>query len=217
MTQAAPRRKVNGDAAIRPMRSGIKCSCRPLLLSASKSSGSGRLAADFVSAWLSRGVRARSPLPMFRRVSQGLFGFRKSNLSALSPGVRIPSTLYSRLVEAVAAVVRTTLDEGAFSGIDFDETDLARGLIGRPFYLRLAMGNTAPRGIGKLIGEAHLILTHHYRCEQRKSCEEKAEMIERNCRLAERFALEGTMRIVGPDNMAGFVGQPSLSRAMQGC
>ena len=56
MTQAAPRRNVNGEAAIRPMRSGIKCSWRPTLLAASRSSGSGRLATGLVSAWLSRGV-----------------------------------------------------------------------------------------------------------------------------------------------------------------
>jgi hypothetical protein len=41
MTQADPRRKANGEAAIRPMRSGIRCSCRPLLLANTVATGSG--------------------------------------------------------------------------------------------------------------------------------------------------------------------------------
>src|SRR5580700_8568551 len=129
MTHAAPRRKVNGEAAIRPMRKGIKSSWRPTLLAASSSSGSGRLAGGFVSAWLSRGVRSRNPLPMSRRFSQGLLAFRKSNAPALSPGVRTPSAPSPPLVEGVVVSVRTNFDAVVFPAFDFAATDLARGLI----------------------------------------------------------------------------------------
>lgn len=42
ITQAEPRRKVNGEAAMRPMRSGTRCACLPLLLAVRSLSGSGR-------------------------------------------------------------------------------------------------------------------------------------------------------------------------------
>jgi hypothetical protein len=90
---------------------------------------------------------------MLRRFSQGLLAFRKSNLAVLSPGARSPSTPYSLLVAAVVVIVRTNLDEVVFVGLDFFATDLRRGLIGRPFYLQLAMGSTAPPGIRGLNGE----------------------------------------------------------------
>src|SRR5271169_2863681 len=134
MTQAEPRRKANGEAAMRPMRNGMRSSCRPTLLAASRSSGSGRLTTGFESAWLSRGVRSRSPFPMSRRFGQVLLAFRKSNLPALSPGVRTPSTTpYPLLVEAVVVMVRTNLD-AVVSAFDLAATDLARGLIDTPFY-----------------------------------------------------------------------------------
>jgi hypothetical protein len=50
MTQADPRRKANGEAAIRPMRSGIRCSCLPLLLANTVATGSGRFFGGLHSA-----------------------------------------------------------------------------------------------------------------------------------------------------------------------
>jgi hypothetical protein len=44
------------------------------------------------------------------------------------------------MVEAIVLTGRTTLDEPGFSAFDFDGTDLARGLICRPFYLQLNKG-----------------------------------------------------------------------------
>src|SRR5664279_2515888 len=140
ITHAAPRRNVNGEAAIRPVRNGIKSSWRPTLLAASRSSGSGRLATGLLSAWLSRGARLRSPLPIFRRFSQGLLGSRKSNSLDRSPGVRSPSTPFSLLVKAVVVIVRTVLSELVFFAFDFAATAFARGLIGKPFVLQLVSG-----------------------------------------------------------------------------
>src|SRR5580658_1871164 len=75
ITHAEPRKKAKGEQAMRPMRSGISCFCRPLLLAMTVLMGSGRFFDGDHSAWTSRGIDVRSFLPSARRCSQDK-GFR---------------------------------------------------------------------------------------------------------------------------------------------
>jgi len=79
MTHADPRRKANGEAAMRPIRRGTNCACLPLLLSASSFKGSVRFFPGFHSACDSRGTVPRSALPSARRCSHETILLPKSN------------------------------------------------------------------------------------------------------------------------------------------
>ena len=71
ITHADPRRKGNGEDAMRPMRRGIRCACRPALLLANNFSGSGRVFPGVYLACDSIGTFWRSALPSALRQSAG--------------------------------------------------------------------------------------------------------------------------------------------------
>ena len=82
ITQAEPRRKVNGDAAMRPMRNGMRSFCLPLLFSAMSFNGSGRSFEGIHSAWDSRGTVRRKSLPSACRFCHGTTLWPKSLLGS---------------------------------------------------------------------------------------------------------------------------------------
>ena len=67
MTIAEPRRKANGDAAMRPWRIGTSSGMRDLACCSSSEIGSGRLGAGFHAPCPERGTMARNPFPAARR------------------------------------------------------------------------------------------------------------------------------------------------------
>jgi hypothetical protein len=71
ITQAETRRKVNGEAAMRAMRNGMRSLFLPLLFSAMSFNGSGRSFEGIHSAWDSRGTVRRKSLPSACRFCHG--------------------------------------------------------------------------------------------------------------------------------------------------
>jgi len=77
MIFAAPRKKVNGEAIIRPCRIGTRSGSRAASCACSNATGSGRSAAGTKSSWASGGVRVRASLPCARRsATSGCATFR---------------------------------------------------------------------------------------------------------------------------------------------
>ena len=71
MTRAAPRKKANGEAAIRPYRTGSNSGSRDTACRSSRLTGSGRPTAGLKSAWFSLGTAARAPFPRAARSPGG--------------------------------------------------------------------------------------------------------------------------------------------------
>lgn len=117
MTQAAPRRKVNGDAAMRPMRSGTRSFRRPRLLLASRSRGSGRSLGALYSAWLVRDVRLRRSLPISLLRSTDAPAGR-------TIGFTIPGMISSERSISGAEDARAGVAIAAIAGADFRVLDL---------------------------------------------------------------------------------------------
>ena len=77
MIAAAPRRKANGVADIRPMRTGISRSTRPWFVASTRSTGSVRSAGAFHRPRDDRGARCRSRRPSAYRSARGVDGRRR--------------------------------------------------------------------------------------------------------------------------------------------
>ena len=76
------RKKVNGDAIIRPCRIGTRSGSRAASCACSNATGSGRSAAGTKPSWAAGGVRVRASLPCARRlVASGCATFRPAILS----------------------------------------------------------------------------------------------------------------------------------------
>ena len=71
MTAAAPRRNANGDALMRAIRSGTRCSCRPALPATTMSTGLGRSLGGFHGACAACGSTLRSAAPLLRLTAGG--------------------------------------------------------------------------------------------------------------------------------------------------
>ena len=69
MSSAAPRKKVNGEASMRPYRIGTSSGSRVAPCCSSRPTGSGRSAAGSNTRWLVRGAVTRAALPRARRSS----------------------------------------------------------------------------------------------------------------------------------------------------
>jgi hypothetical protein len=67
MIAAAPRKKANGDVAMRAWRIGTRSGTRVRAWAASRASGSARSAGGTQSPWLRRGAAARAALPRAAR------------------------------------------------------------------------------------------------------------------------------------------------------
>ena len=71
ITEAAPRRNANGEAAMRAIRRGTRCCCRPAFPATTMSTGLGRSLGGFHAACAACGNTLRNAAPLFRLTAAG--------------------------------------------------------------------------------------------------------------------------------------------------
>ena len=89
MMAAPPRKKANGDSAMRPCRMGTRSATRDSACAASTSSGSREPARGLPSAWADRGVTVRRSRPAALRSAHESF----MSVPLLRVAVLVPATV----------------------------------------------------------------------------------------------------------------------------
>ena len=96
ITAAAPRKKANGETAMRPIRSGTNCSCRPAFPATTMSTGLGRFFGGVHSVCAAWGTLLRSCAPASRRCAGWSCGRAASYRPMLCQDSRVDSSLAIR-------------------------------------------------------------------------------------------------------------------------